>query len=475
MRKLLLFALASAFPLTASAQWASQGAFPEDTLNAGSLGQHGIAVDPDGQVYIQPFAATTTVSAPAGDVSSRQIFIYEADGTPADTLTFLTNEDGTPGDTLGGFTFRDGSGALDWEGKSGRGLATGEDGNIFVSQFNFLYELDYQTNRVLNQVELPSSLPSSALTAPSIANDGTIYVRAVFPGESVMAFSDDFTPLGNVVETSNFARTILVSPDGNTLFLTDYENPFTIVYQRPDEFSAFDSLGVTMRGMRVESVAINPATGNYWFSSGNATDNPLNQDPEATRTWYSHTWYAFDPDELVTGGATNENPAPADSLTWYECEFPDEDDAGTTDRDERFLCHNEGSPLPGKPRGIAFSPDGDTAYVILFSQTNAVARYTRMDVATENRPEAFAGSLEQNAPNPFSGTTTFRFSLDDAAHVTLRVFDTAGRQVATVLDGVRAAGPQDVEFDAGDLAAGVYVYSLDIEGQVQSRRMMIVR
>ena len=472
MRKLLLLLFAASLSTTASAQWTSQGAFPADTFDVGGLGIHGVAVDADGQVYLQPFAATDSVSVPAlgGAVQTTRIInVYEPDGSLAETIKFLTNEDGTPGDTLGGFTTRDGTGAAAWEGKSGRGLASGPDGNIFVSQFNFLYELDHETNRVVNQITLDSGLPSAALTAPSITNDGTVYVRAVFAGESVIALSPDFTPIGDAYETDNFSRTILAAPEGNTIYATDYENPYTIVYQRADEFSPFDSVGVTLRGMRVESVAINPVTGNYWFSSGNATDNPVNQDSEATRNWFSHTWYGFTPESLLA----SESPAPVDSLSWYECEFGNDDDT-TPDVDESFLCFNDGARLPGKPRGIAFSPDGNSAYVVLFSQANAAAKYTRMTTSVDGE-RTFSGALAQNRPNPFSGSTEVTFELDQASTVSLRVYDTTGRQVATLADGAMAAGPHSVTYNANGLSAGVYVYVLNVDGAVSSRRMMVVR
>lgn len=468
MRKLLLLLCAAALPLTASAQWTPQGAFPSDTLKAGGLGMHGVAVNPAGQVYLQPFGATTTVAAPSGDVSSRQIFIYEPDGTLAEELTFLTNADGTPGDTLGGFTFRNGTGALAWEGKSGRGMTTDKDGNIYVSQFDFLYKLDGATNRVLAQVRVVPVRPNDALTAASVADDGTVYVREVFAVGPILAFNSDLEPLGNAVEqTSNFSRTIFVTPDGNTILGLDYENPYAIRYTRPDEFSPFDSTGVTLRGMRVESVAINPATGYYWFSAGNNL-TPPNQDPLGTQTYRSNGIYAFTPESIM-----EENPTPVDSLFWYECEY-DFDDPATPDVDESNLCYKDGALLAGRTRGIAFSPDGNTAYVVLFSQENAAASYTRMIVAAEDT-DTREGSLSQNRPNPFSGSTTIEFELERAAHVTLRVYDTVGRQVAVVTDGERTAGPHSVSFDSGSLAAGVYVYTLDVEGDVQSRRMMIVR
>lgn len=471
MRKLLLLLCAAALPLTASAQFTFQGPFPTDTLNAGGGGMHGVAVNDAGQVYLQPFGGTTTITTPAGDRLVRQLFVYEPDGTLTEEITFLTNEDGTPGDTLGGFTFRDGAGAIAWEGKSGRGLASDKAGNIYVSQFDFIYKLDGSTNRVLAQNRLPVVRPGDSATAMSVADDGTVYVREVFAVGPILRYNSNLVLQGNAVDqTSNFSRTLLVSPDGNTLFATDYENPYTIVYERDGEFSAFDSTGVTMRGMRVESVAINPLTGNYWFSSGNATDNPVNQDPEATRRWRSHTWYAFTPESL-----TDENPAPIDSLSWYECEFGTPDNTETTDRNEEDLCFKDGAPLPGKPRGMAFSPDGNTAYVILFSQVNAVARFTRPSNVAVEDDGMTVGSLEQNRPNPFSGRTTIEFEIERAANVTLRVYDTVGREVALVTDGQRSAGPHAVTFDSGTLAAGVYVYMLNVDGAVQTRRMMVVR
>ena len=48
-------------------------------------------------------------------------------------------------------------------------------------------------------------------------------------------------------------------------------------------------------------------------------------------------------------------------------------------------------------------------------------------------------------------------------------------EVAALVDGVRSAGPHAVPFDADGLAAGVYVYVLDIEGVVSSRRMLVMR
>ena len=62
MKQLLLVAFAVLlFPATASAQWTFQNSFPEDATRAFSS-THGIAVDPDGKVWIQPFGATDSIA-----------------------------------------------------------------------------------------------------------------------------------------------------------------------------------------------------------------------------------------------------------------------------------------------------------------------------------------------------------------------------------------------------------------------------
>ena len=95
-------------------------------------------------------------------------------------------------------------------------------------------------------------------------------------------------------------------------------------------------------------------------------------------------------------------------------------------------------------------------------------------VANENGP-SFIGSLGQNRPNPFSGATSIRFELTNASDVSLDVYDALGRRVASLADGEFPAGLHTVDFDAGALSSGVYVYTLRAGASVESRRMVIAR
>jgi hypothetical protein len=84
-------------------------------------------------------------------------------------------------------------------------------------------------------------------------------------------------------------------------------------------------------------------------------------------------------------------------------------------------------------------------------------------------------SLSQNYPNPFNPGTVIRFGLPEAADVRLEVFDLAGRRVAVLTDGTRAAGWHTVTFNGSGLSSGVYVYRLRAGEFVQSRKLVLVK
>ncbi len=89
--------------------------------------------------------------------------------------------------------------------------------------------------------------------------------------------------------------------------------------------------------------------------------------------------------------------------------------------------------------------------------------------------------LHQNYPNPFNPATHIGFSLPESAEVWLEVFNVQGQRVAVLADGRRfAAGQHQLQFSAGALASGVYLYRLRVNpGQgaamVQTRKMLLLR
>ena len=103
-----------------------------------------------------------------------------------------------------------------------------------------------------------------------------------------------------------------------------------------------------------------------------------------------------------------------------------------------------------------------------------------LEYRTEALPRGFA--LDQNYPNPFNSETTICFALPAANDVGLSIFNLAGQQVATLVDGAREAGMYTVRWDGHDdddreLASGVYLYRLRAgDGmQVETRKLLLVR
>ncbi len=84
-------------------------------------------------------------------------------------------------------------------------------------------------------------------------------------------------------------------------------------------------------------------------------------------------------------------------------------------------------------------------------------------------------TLGRSYPNPATGTSTIEFTLTNAQHVRLALYDVTGREVAVVVDSLQPAGTSRATFDAGTLASGLYIYRLATDRGVQSRTMTVVQ
>ncbi|OQY74414.1 MAG: hypothetical protein B6D44_04320 [Ignavibacteriales bacterium UTCHB2] len=84
-------------------------------------------------------------------------------------------------------------------------------------------------------------------------------------------------------------------------------------------------------------------------------------------------------------------------------------------------------------------------------------------------------SLEQNYPNPFNPITTIRYDLPKDGLVQLEVFDIIGRKITTLVNTHQSAGRYEINFDASNLASGVYIYKLQSGQYVSSKKMMLLK
>jgi flagellar hook assembly protein FlgD len=103
-----------------------------------------------------------------------------------------------------------------------------------------------------------------------------------------------------------------------------------------------------------------------------------------------------------------------------------------------------------------------------------------MITGDEPMPVPDATFLAQNFPNPFNPSTTIEFGLKEGGHVSLRIYDAAGRLVRSLIDESRPAGRYSVDWDGKDriggrAASGVYFYRLMAGSFLETRKMVLLR
>ncbi len=95
------------------------------------------------------------------------------------------------------------------------------------------------------------------------------------------------------------------------------------------------------------------------------------------------------------------------------------------------------------------------------------------DVDDFEIPTAF--SLEQNYPNPFNPSTTIQYSLPSTGHVSIKIFDTIGREVTTLINEVKNAGSYNIEFNASNISSGIYYYRIESADFVDVKKMVLLK
>jgi subtilisin family serine protease len=88
-------------------------------------------------------------------------------------------------------------------------------------------------------------------------------------------------------------------------------------------------------------------------------------------------------------------------------------------------------------------------------------------------PTEFA--LYQNYPNPFNANTQIRYALNTDGDVQLSVYNILGQKVATLVDGFQEAGHHTVNWDTGDAPSGMYLYRLQTEEYMATKKMVLLK
>jgi len=85
-------------------------------------------------------------------------------------------------------------------------------------------------------------------------------------------------------------------------------------------------------------------------------------------------------------------------------------------------------------------------------------------------------NLYQNFPNPFNPSTKINFDLPKDSKVTLVIYDLLGRVVKRLLNSeFKQAGRYSIDFNASNLASGVYFYRIEAGDFVMTKKMVLVK
>jgi DNA-binding beta-propeller fold protein YncE len=431
--------------------WMDDGKVPSD-----SYGIHGVAVAPDGNVWInfydggalEGLATEQVVLANDDTVHFIPLWILDPDTKEHVSFSPLGVIE-LPGGVLDSITAES-----DWSG-GGRGIAVGIDGNILSTHWATLNKINYQTGAGMARWQGPSSM-----TDASQADDGKIFIGRVSGGHPVWILDADLVEIGTAVDTADgLSRSIEVSPDGKDIYRGTIWNGVGIQHYHSDLPGVLKHELVDVIDSDTVRFGV-PAWASCldWDPDGNLVAGFIKDDfmVSDTNNPAGSRWYAYDvsdpeyPIEYVIGAQQTELDA------------------------ELKVQADEGGFM--SPRGMSFTQDGEKMYLADFD-FNMISVFVRNPNAIEVDGEVIARTydLSQNYPNPFNPVTTIPFAIYKKAHVELKVYDVQGKLVDTLVEGIMNAGDHNIKYDANHLSTGNYFYQLKVEGHVLTKKMILVR
>lgn len=142
----------------------------------------------------------------------------------------------------------------------------------------------------------------------------------------------------------------------------------------------------------------------------------------------------------------------------------------------RTIGYVEGSGTTTEPKNYSYTDNtvvsGSYTYRLKQIDFNGTFTYSP-EVEVEVAPLTF--NLGQNYPNPFNPSTKIKYDVPEAGNITLAVYNVVGEEVAVLVNGYTEAGSFDVTFDASNLPSGVYLYKLQSDNSVQTKKMILMK
>ncbi len=300
------------------------------------------------------------------------------------------------------------------------------------------------------------------------------------------------------------------SNGGPLWYTSDYDYESMWVNQGVDNgnefdfptFVAYNPAGFLFSGSSTELFKSDGSNGGTWGSGQNneISGAPSSGFGNSVHFAFNSTGYGNNSTIIVAGGTNGLFLSTDNGINWTAAGSMPGFMSGTTyfalaigTNGNIYAGLSTGGMLVSTDTGQSWNdispglPNGDTVNALaiahdstLYAGTNnGVFKYLTSTApghpsgVTPNASAPASLTLRQNTPNPVTASTDIQFTVPEAGHVSLNVFDPTGREVATVANGFYAPGTYNVSFDAHGLANGAYYYRIESGGQNASRMFVI--
>jgi len=136
-----------------------------------------------------------------------------------------------------------------------------------------------------------------------------------------------------------------------------------------------------------------------------------------------------------------------------------------------------GNGNSNSPKSYSFADDnvasGKFSYRLKQIDNDGQFEYSKTIEVDLGAPKNF--ELSQNYPNPFNPATTIRYSLLEAGNVKLTLFNILGQEIKTLVNEFKEAGVHTINFSAGELNSGIYIYKIEAGSFTQTRKMILIK
>jgi hypothetical protein len=289
---------------------------------------------------------------------------------------------------------------------------------------------------------------------------------------------------------------------------TTFQGKVSVVYNNNQyNFNSGGNLGIvtgnsftaTASSYYTSSDWIDYAFNNWTWSGGSSTSVSITQTASANNTYTANCTVTADAEPMhfhftssdgqpiTIAWTEHPNPNVTQYQVWRWIKGGSISAIGTVSRgttsftDNAYKQANNGGATNGLFYTVKafFAPSGtwnnpgylNISGAVVIQSPNSI----RNNFSQESAKEIPTEYNMENYPNPFNPVTVINYQLPQNGFVTIKVYDILGREVATLVNENKTAGYYKVNFDAGRLTSGIYIYTINANNFFLSKKMLLMK